>query len=521
MNSQPATSTPEAIDELQNRCNRSPGDIPSRIALAQALLAANRAAEAVIPAEQAAALAPTLPAALQIRAAVLGALEAGDPELVKLELMAALNPTNAEAQLALGEAYAALDRPHDAERHFKATLALGRLCEAHARLAALYLSVEMHEATEHHALAALKAGEETGADDALIVMAHQALAAVFEARGDAATSAAHLDRAYTRQSLFRQPVANAPFTTLVLVTRETGNVPYKTLMPPLRFDCAVWYMEHARLEQMADLPSYAVVLNAIGDPDVAQASSAVVDAFVAQCDRPVLNAPERVRATFRHRLKETLAGVEDVVVPDTIRLTAENIAAHGLSACITKAGFSGALILRPTGSHGGVGVSLAQHPSDFTAFPFPAGHDAYVSQFHDYRSADGFYRKYRVIFVADQAFPYHLAIGRHWMVHHQSTDMADDEGRIREELSFLSDPAAALGARVMGAIQAIGQGLGLDYGGVDFSLTPDGRVLVFEANATMLTHLEPADGPFAAKNPFIQPIIDAFQSRLMKLAGSN
>ena len=53
---------------------------------------------------------------------------------------------------------------------------------------------------------------------------------------------------------------------------------------------------------------------------------------------------------------------------------------------------------------------------------------------------------------------------------------------------------------------------------MDFALTADGQVLVFEANATMLTHLEPADSPFAAKNPFIQPIIDAFQARLTALA---
>ena len=100
------------------------------------------------------------------------------------------------------------------------------------------------------------------------------------------------------------------------------------------------------------------------------------------------------------------------------------------------------------------------------------------------------------------------------MVHHQSTDMAGDAGRKEEELPFLSDPAAAIGARAMAAVEAIGRRLDLDYGGLDFALTAEGEVLVFEANATMLTHLEPPDGPFAAKNPFIQPIIDAFQARL-------
>jgi hypothetical protein len=150
----------------------------------------------------------------------------------------------------------------------------------------------------------------------------------------------------------------------------------------------------------------------------------------------------------------------------------------------------------------------------------PDGLDAYVTAFHDTRSADGYYRKYRVIFVDRRAFPYHLAIGRHWMVHHQNTDMAGDPARVAEELAFLSDPAAAIGARAMAAVEAIGRRLDLDYAGLDFAVTTAGQVLVFEANATMLTHLEPPDGPFAAKNPFIQPIIDAFQARLTALAGA-
>ena len=92
---------------------------------------------------------------------------------------------------------------------------------------------------------------------------------------------------------------------------------------------------------------------------------------------------------------------------------------------------------------------------------------------------------------------------------------------MNEELAFLRDPAAAIGARAMTAVTAIGERLDLDYAGVDFSVMPDGRVLVFEANATMLTHLEPEDGPFAAKNPYVRRIIEAFQARLASLAGAS
>lgn len=50
--------------------------------------------------------------------------------------------------------------------------------------------------------------------------------------------------------------------------------------------------------------------------------------------------------------------------------------------------------------------------------------------------------------------------------------------------------AFVLGERAMAAIAAIGRRLDLDYGGMDFTLLADGRLFVFEANATMLVHGE-------------------------------
>ena len=510
----------ETIEALRVACAGAPGEAAPRIDLARALLAARRAAEAVVPAEQALAIAPGLPAAVAVRDAVIAALQAGDPDLTALELTAALEPANAEAHLALGDAYAALDRPHDAERHFKAALALGRGREAQAPLGALYLSVGMLDAAEHHALAALGGVDRGAIDDTLIAMAGQALSGVAEARGDHETATRRLDQAYGRQSLFRQPTPGAAFTTLVLVTRSQGNIPYQSLLPSLKFDRAVWYMEHARAEQVADLPTYAVVLNAIGDADAAMASRDRVEDFLRTCTQPVLNPPQGIWPTFRHRLAETLAGIDGVVVPATARLSAETIAKAGLAAAVADAGFSPPVLIRPVGSHGGAGLVLAEDSAVLTAIAAPAGADVYVSRYHDTRSPDRFFRKYRAIFVDRRAFPYHLAISPHWMVHHQSSGMAEDPARIEEELRFLRDPRLAIGARALDAVEAIGQRLDLDYGGVDFTLDADGAVLVFEANATMLTRLEPDGGPFAAKNPFIQPIIQAFQARLAALAAA-
>jgi len=488
--------------------------VASRMAAARELLEARRAAEALIPAQQAAAMAPGHAAAASLLDQVQMALATGDPELVTLELTAILNPDAADNQLALGEAYAAADRPRDAERCFKRALELGRTREAHANLASLYLSVEMLEAADHHARLAVKSPGEDHDDDTLIAMAYQTLAATCQMRGEYEEAEHRLDLAYARQSLFRQPAPGAAFTTLVLVSRSAGNISYASLMPRGRFDRTVWYMEHARPEQISELGDYAIVLNAIGDPDIALASRGAVDAFLADCDKPILNPPARVAATFRQRIGETLAGIDDLIVPHTIRLTTAEVAAEGLADAVAAAGLAPPVIVRPTGSHGGQGLALAGDMDALTQVQLGARADAYVTAFHDYRSADGFYRKYRMIFVDRAPYAYHLAISRQWMVHHRSADMQDDPVRIGEELAFLRDPEAAIGKRAMAAIRAIGQRLDLDYGGVDFGVTEDGRVLLFEANATMLTHLEPADGPFAAKNVHIAPILTAFQDHI-------
>ncbi len=115
------------------------------------------------------------------------------------------------------------------------------------------------------------------------------------------------------------------------------------------------------------------------------------------------------------------------------------------------------------------------------------------------------------IFVDREPFAYHLAISSQWMVHYFSAEMTAAPWKIDEERRFLEDSRAALGERAMNAIAAIGRRLDLDYAGIDYTVLADGRVLVFEANATMLVHRETNDGVLAHKNVFVQRIVDAFE----------
>ena len=493
-----------------------PGPSPqAHVAQAKELLAAGRAAEALAAAELALAAGPGLSTAQMVRAAAVQQLQAGDPRLTALELTAVIRGEDPKAQLDLAHAYVGLDRPADAERYFKRALAVApKLAVAHAGLGALYLSVEIEAGAEHHSRLALCC-------DPGHALASQTLAEILERRGETQAACALLDDAYSRQNLFLEPAPESRMTVLVLSTEAAGNIPYRHILPAQNYTRLIWYMEHAREEQFAALPSYDVVFNAIGDPDLAGPSAEAVQRFLRRCSRPVLNDPMLIPRTSRNLTPMTLGEIEDVVVPAAARIEQPAIARLGARRAVADAGFEPPLLVRPTGSHGGKGLERALGWGELEAAAAAQGEqDLYVTAYHDYRSADGLYRKGRVVFVDRRPFPYHWAGSSHWMVHYDASGAGEDDARRAEERSFLEDPAAAIGERAWAAIARIGAKLDLDYCGLDFSVLPDGRVLVFEANATMLVHPEEPESPLAYKNPAVQRITDAFQARLQAVTGA-
>jgi len=346
--------------------------------------------------------------------------------------------------------------------------------------------------------------------------AYQNLAAIYERNGLPAQSAACRERAYAIQRLFVEPVSHAARRLLILSAGAcAGNVPFDTLLSSAKSTRIKYVIDYATPQEDRQLPPFDLVFNAIGEPDVAAALLVRLEQFAAHCDRPWMNAPAAVVRTQRHRLPALLAGLEDVVIAPCVRGEAPP---RALSAWLNALGLSLPLLLRPAASHGGQGMercaTLEQLEQALAAISGPW----YLTPYIDYRNSDGWFRKYRMVFVDRQALPYHLAISRHWMVHYFSAEMAEQAWKIDEEHEFLRDPQSALGARAMRAIAAIGRRLDLDYAGVDFTLLPDGRVLVFEANATMLVHRERIDGMAAHKNPYVERIVCAFEQLQLRLA---
>jgi hypothetical protein len=121
--------------------------------------------------------------------------------------------------------------------------------------------------------------------------------------------------------------------------------------------------------------------------------------------------------------------------------------------------------------------------------------------------------------VGGEIFPLHLAISRRWMVHYYTADMADEPSHRAEEAAFLADMGAVLGPAVIATLESIARRLRLDYGGIDFALDAAGQVVVFEANATMIVPLPPADGRWAYRRAPVGRIDAAVRKLLLARAG--
>jgi glutathione synthase/RimK-type ligase-like ATP-grasp enzyme len=58
--------------------------------------------------------------------------------------------------------------------------------------------------------------------------------------------------------------------------------------------------------------------------------------------------------------------------------------------------------------------------------------------------------------------------------------------------------------------------LGLDYAGIDFGIGPDGELLLFEANATMVIATPDGDPRWAYRRAAINRIIDAVVAMILQ-----
>ena len=272
---------------------------------------------------------------------------------------------------------------------------------------------------------------------------------------------------------------------------SSGTASFFTQLPPelrRRFGKVLVSTQDAGLKQL-DFGRAAVV-NYVADSDLCAGALDVIEGIVDRGGGPCFNHPGRVRLTGRHHISERLSKLPGLEVPRTALIAASD--PDDLIRQIDAAGISWPVILRVPGTHGGLATALAQTPEDVprAIYSLPvAGKPLYATAFHDYREKDGLHRKLRLVVAGHQVLGRHLAHGVGWNLH--GADRL--EGTEDAERAILDGFPDSLPMDVVALALRIADELGLDWFGIDCCPRPDGRLLIFEANAAMnmLANTEP------------------------------
>jgi tetratricopeptide (TPR) repeat protein len=321
-------------------------------------------------------------------------------------------------------------------------------------------------------------------------------------------------RALELKPLITIPAVQSPpaFRALFVFAPGAGNTPFTYLVEQAPFESNVVSLLEDFDYDIEGLRNHAdVVVNLIADVDQSEALLGPSQALIDRIGKPVINHPRLIVDTSRDSIARRLAQTPHCQVPQTRFFSAAELEA--VRSGDVQPPLSFPLLARPAGTHGGKDFEKVNDLSRLNGFL--ARHSEgglYLTPYVDYRSDDGFFRKYRFIFVNNEILPYHLAIGDSWKVHHATTNMANRPWMQTEEQQFLEDPWQVFGAPQLAALESMRDAIGLDYFGIDCGLDREGAVVMFEVNACMLVHGN--NDTFPYKTAAVERIKKAFHLML-------
>ncbi|MGH6727914.1 MAG: hypothetical protein ACREB8_15430 [Pseudolabrys sp.] len=225
------------------------------------------------------------------------------------------------------------------------------------------------------------------------------------------------------------------------------------------------------------------LVNYIAEPDSCRLSLQAALENASRLDRLWFNHPRHIIDSTRDRVYDKLSGISGLIVPQTIRLKPKR-AAEILSA-LRNSEADRPTLVRIAGNHSGETLTRVENERDEDAVSALAwgGHEIYVTKFHDFRDADGRYRKWRIAVIGGVPILNHVFVGSSWLV---SGDRRLWDEQVQQEVEehyrmFPSRVSQFIGS-IVGQIYSR---LKLDYFGIDCAVRPDDTIVLFEANACM------------------------------------
>lgn len=296
-----------------------------------------------------------------------------------------------------------------------------------------------------------------------------------------------------------------------------GNTPVEFLLPSDEFDIVTYYPDvTAKGPNVPDIPAHDVAFcSAPADSEDAETFFETVRRLSSDNREKVLNLPENLVKPERDTLPELLGCIDRLRLPKTIRIDRvrlEKALQEGVEMEVLSDVGRYPFVVRPVGSHAGLGLAKLETRADFLNYLAARTEDNFfVGEYVDYASkADGYFRKFRIVLVDGKALPCHMAISDQWDVWYMNSNMAASEEKRQEEQVFMDHFDSEFAKRHQNTFAALASGLGLDYFGLDCAEDQDGNLVVFEVDNALIVHDMDCQETFPYKKKHMRRIFTAF-----------
>ena len=267
-----------------------------------------------------------------------------------------------------------------------------------------------------------------------------------------------------------------------------------------------------------EIPEHDLAIVTACESDENRASLDIIAGLIKRWPKPVLNHPDQIAKLSRENLHRVVKPVSGLIMPMTVRIDRTSFAAIGSGKVPLKTHLAdGAfpLIARPIGSHAGHGLKKLDDEAAVAAYLEERPERGFsISRFIDYRSPDGLFRKYRIVFIAGQPFACHMAIADQWMIYYLNAGMGESGAKKAEEERFMTGFDTEFAHRHRKALAGLAEKIGLDYFGIDCAQSSDGKLLLFEADIAMIVHLMDSPSIYPYKVPQMRKLFAAFGAML-------
>jgi len=351
------------------------------------------------------------------------------------------------------------------------------------------------------------------------------LSIIMHLRGDSDLALALQAEALRVQRTFRLPAATDSARLRLLAIMTSGelmaNTPLEFLVQNSDVALELLYVEH-ELPPAESAPPHDLLFVAVGESDRTRSLLRNLDAAVASWPRPVLNQPGRIAQLSRDGVCDLLSAQPGIDLPVSFRVdraTLENVGRDETTIEAIMDGEHFPIIIRPVDSHAGRGLTKLEGPESLGGYlKTLRDREFFVARFVNYQGKDGFFRKFRIVFIEGHPFVAHMAISEHWMIHYLNAGMGESEAKREEEARFMATFDEDFAVRHASALTALVDRVGLDYFGIDCAETQQGELLIFEVDSALVVHAMDPVEIYPYKIPNMQRIFGAFREMLLRRA---